>query len=107
MLVSPVKLSTVLEDCTTEAQFCCVCFLWAKGLNEKDIHKEMFPVHGGKCLSRKVVHNLSRSSLKDVRKSQMVRDQVRKWLRQQSKDFYAVGFEAHAKRWDKCIDVGG
>jgi hypothetical protein len=32
---------------------------------------------------------------------------VRKWLRQQSKDFYAVGFDAHAKRWDKCTNVGG
>jgi hypothetical protein len=29
----------------------------AKGLNEKDIHKEMFPVYGGKCLSRKAVHS--------------------------------------------------
>jgi transposase len=34
-----------------------VCFLWAKGLNEKDIYKEMFPVYGGKYLSRKSVHN--------------------------------------------------
>jgi hypothetical protein len=34
----------------------CV-FLCAKGLNAKDIHKEMFPVYGGKCLSRKAVHN--------------------------------------------------
>jgi hypothetical protein len=32
-------------------------FLWAKGLNAKDIHNEMFPVYGGKCLSRKAVHN--------------------------------------------------
>jgi hypothetical protein len=32
-------------------------FLWAKGLNAKDILKEMFPVYGGKCLSRKAVHN--------------------------------------------------
>jgi hypothetical protein len=36
--------------------FCCA-FLWEKGLNAKDIHKEMFPVYGGKCLSRKAVHN--------------------------------------------------
>jgi hypothetical protein len=28
--------------------------LWAKGLNAKDIHKEIFPVYGGKF---KVVHN--------------------------------------------------
>jgi hypothetical protein len=32
-------------------------FLWAKGLNAKDIHKEMFPAYGGKCLSRKADHN--------------------------------------------------
>jgi hypothetical protein len=29
--------------------------LWAKGLNAKDIHKEMFPVYGGMCLSHKAV----------------------------------------------------
>jgi hypothetical protein len=29
----------------------------AKGLNAKDIHKEMFPVYGGKFLSRKAIHN--------------------------------------------------
>jgi hypothetical protein len=31
--------------------------LFAKGLNAKDIHKEIFPVYGGKCLSRKEVRN--------------------------------------------------
>jgi hypothetical protein len=36
-----------------------------------------------------------------------VETEVRKWLRQQSKDFYAVGFGALVKRWDKCISVGG
>jgi hypothetical protein len=36
--------------------FCCA-FLWAKGLNAKDIHKEMFPVYGGKCFLCKAVHN--------------------------------------------------
>jgi hypothetical protein len=35
----------------------CYAFLWAKGLNAEDIYKEMFPVYGGKCLSRKEVHN--------------------------------------------------
>jgi hypothetical protein len=39
------------------AAFCCTFFLWAKGLNAKDINKEMFPVYGGKCLSLKAVHN--------------------------------------------------
>jgi hypothetical protein len=36
--------------------FCCA-FLWAKGLNEKNIHKERFPVCDGKCLSRKAFHD--------------------------------------------------
>jgi hypothetical protein len=31
--------------------------LLAKGLNAKDIHKEMFPVYGGKCLMYKAVHS--------------------------------------------------
>jgi hypothetical protein len=35
----------------------CVFFLWAKGLNAKDIYKEIFPVCGGKCLSHKAFHN--------------------------------------------------
>jgi hypothetical protein len=39
------------------AAFCCAVFLWAKGLDTKDIHEEMFPVYGGKCLLRKAVHN--------------------------------------------------
>jgi hypothetical protein len=49
----------------------------------------------------------SRNSLKDVRKSQMTPNQVRKWLRQQSEDFYTAGFHALVKRWDKCINVNG
>jgi hypothetical protein len=57
MLVSVVKMATVLEECTTK-QLCSVAhFLWAKGLNAKDIHKEIFPVYGGKCPSCKDVHN--------------------------------------------------
>jgi hypothetical protein len=36
-----------------------------------------------------------------------VETEVRKWLRQQSKYFYAAGFDALVKRWDKCISVAG
>jgi hypothetical protein len=39
------------------ATFCCA-FLWIKRLKVKNIHKEMFLVCGGKCLSREAVHNL-------------------------------------------------
>jgi hypothetical protein len=33
--------------------------------------------------------------------------EVWKWLRQQSKDFYAAGFDALVKRRDKYINTGG
>jgi hypothetical protein len=36
-----------------------------------------------------------------------VETELMKWLRQQSKDFYAAGFDALVKRWDKCINVCG
>jgi hypothetical protein len=56
-LVSAVKMATVLEKHTSEEHRSVVRFLWAKGLNAKDIHKEMFPVYSGKCLSCKAIHN--------------------------------------------------
>jgi hypothetical protein len=51
-LISVVKMATVLEQLSL-VRF----FFVAKGLSAKDIHKEIFPVSGGKCLSRKAVHN--------------------------------------------------
>jgi hypothetical protein len=42
-------MGTVLENCTTEEQRSVV-------LTAKDIHNDIFPVFGGKCLSRKAVH---------------------------------------------------
>jgi hypothetical protein len=36
-----------------------------------------------------------------------VETETRKWLRQQSKDMYAPGFDALVKRWDGYINVGG
>jgi hypothetical protein len=48
---------TVLEGCTTEEQRSVVSFLWEGGLNANDIHKEVFPIYGGKGYSRKAVHS--------------------------------------------------
>jgi hypothetical protein len=45
-------MASVIEECTNEEQL----LLWAKELNAKDIHKEMFLLYGGKCLSHKAVH---------------------------------------------------
>jgi hypothetical protein len=50
-------MSTVHEECYIEEQRSLARFLWEKGLDAKDIHKEIFPVYGGKCLLCKAVHN--------------------------------------------------
>jgi hypothetical protein len=51
-------MATVLEEFSTEEQRPVMHFLWTKGLNAKYIHKEMFSVYGGKCLSLKAVHSV-------------------------------------------------
>jgi stage V sporulation protein SpoVS len=70
------------------------------------IHKELFPVYGGKCLSRKTVRNWTEKFSKNVRKSQMVPAQVALLRLRQKQDFCAVGFDALVKQWNKCINVG-
>jgi transposase len=50
-------MAAVREKYTTEEQPYVVRFLWAKGLSVKHIHKKIFPVYGGNCLSRKAVQN--------------------------------------------------
>jgi hypothetical protein len=50
-------MATMLEEYTAEEQNSVIHSLWAKGLDAKDIHKEMFSVYVGKCLLREVVHN--------------------------------------------------
>jgi hypothetical protein len=67
----------------------------------------MFPVHGGKCLPRKAVHNKVDKCGKCFPDDKKVETEVRKCLKKQSKDFYAAGFDTLANRWDKCINVGG
>jgi hypothetical protein len=41
----------------TEEQRSVLLFCGQIDSDAKDIHKEMFPVYDGKCLSRKAVHN--------------------------------------------------
>jgi hypothetical protein len=89
-LGSVAKMATMLGECTMQEQCSVVGFLWTKGLNAKDIHKEMFPVYGGKCLSRKAVHKLGDRCFAD---DEEVETEVRKWLRQQSKGFCTAGFD--------------
>jgi hypothetical protein len=95
----------VLDKYTTEKQSSVALFLSAKRDNANYIHKEFFSVCGAKCLLRKAVHNWVENSPKGVRKSQMMPGHVRKWLKQQSKDFYSVDIDALLKPWNKCINV--
>jgi hypothetical protein len=83
-------MATVLEECTTEEQRSVVRFLWAEGLNEKDIHKEMFPVYSGKCLSRRF--HLGGKRFADDEEDET---EVRRWLRQQSKHFSVLRVSTH------------
>jgi hypothetical protein len=57
-LFSAVKMATALREYITEENCSVVRYLWAKGLDVKDIHKEMFCVYEWKYLSRKEVHSL-------------------------------------------------
>jgi hypothetical protein len=59
-----------------------------------------------KCLSRKAVHNWVERRGKPFADDEEVETEVRKWLRQLSKELYAACFDAFVKRWDKCINVG-
>jgi hypothetical protein len=103
-LVSVVKMATVLEGAYRRVSFCCAFVLCAKALNAKNIHKERFPVYGGKCLSRKWGSQMGGKRFAD---DEEVETEVRKWLRQQSKDLYATGFDALVKLRDTCINIGG
>jgi hypothetical protein len=79
-------MATRLEVCTAEEQRSVVrSFLWTKGLYVKDIDKEIFPVYGGKCLSRKAVHNCVEKRDRHFADDEEVETEVRKWLRQHSK----------------------
>jgi hypothetical protein len=67
----------------------------------------MVPVCGGKFLLRKAIHNCVEKRVKPFADDEEIETDVRKWLRHQSKDLCAVGFDALLNRWVKCISVGG
>jgi hypothetical protein len=100
-------MATVLEECTAEEQRSVVRFLWAKGLNTKVIHKEMFLVYGMKCLPRNAVHNWVENFSQGRSKVADDAGAGAEVAETTVKDFSAAGFDAPVKRWDKCIKVGG
>jgi hypothetical protein len=62
-------------------------FLLTKGLNAKGIHKEICPVYCGKGFSRKAVYNWVDKFSQGSSKVENYEMEIRKWMRQQSKDF--------------------
>jgi hypothetical protein len=106
-LVSVVKMTTVLEECITEEQRSVVFFCGQKDSIQRIFIKKCSPFMVGSVCRVKGLKTGPRNSIKGVGKSQMIPDQMRKWLREQSKDFYAAGFDALIKRWGKFINVGG
>jgi hypothetical protein len=101
-LVLVAKMAAVLEECTNEEQSSVVRFF-----GQKDSMRKMFI---NKCVlftmwnvCRVKRFRLGGKCLTD----EEVEMEVGKWLRQESEDFYAVGFGAQVKWWDTCIDVGG
>jgi hypothetical protein len=58
----------------------------------------MFPVYGGKCLSHKEVHKWVEKSGRCFTIDKGVEMKVQTWLKQQSKDFYAAGFDTLVNR---------
>jgi hypothetical protein len=105
-LVSVDKMATVLEVCTTEEQRSVVRFCGPKESIQRIFIKKcfMFTV-GNICPSVFSVKNhLGGKRFAD---DEEVQTEVRKWLRQQSENFYAAGFDALVKRWDKCINIDG
>jgi hypothetical protein len=86
-----------------------VTSLWTKELNVKDTNKKCFPFVVVSDCGLKQFTTWSRNCHlggKRFADDEEAETEVRKWLRQQPKDFYAVGFDALVKRWDKCINVG-
>jgi hypothetical protein len=67
---------------------------------------------GSVCSIKRFITGAAKNHLGGKRfgDNEEVETEVCKWLRQQSKDFCAVGFNgfsALVKRWSKCINVGG
>jgi hypothetical protein len=64
---------------------------WANKLNAKDIHKEMFPLYGGKCLSCKTIDNWAEKFSEGRSKVANDARLVRRWLRRICCGFRGAG----------------
>jgi hypothetical protein len=93
---------TVLEVYTNEEQRLVVRFFRQKDSVQKYLKKCFLFTLGSVCHLE--WFHLGGKRFAD---DEEVETEVRKWLRQQSKDFYVPCFEMVVKRWDNYIVVGG
>jgi hypothetical protein len=100
-LVSVVKMATVVEECSTEEQRSVMRFCGQKDSTQRTFIKRCFLFAVGSVCRVKRFTTVGKRSADD----EEVETEVWKWLRQQSKDFYAAGFDTLVKRRDKCISV--
>jgi hypothetical protein len=96
-------METALEGVLLKSSVMLFVFLWAKELNPKDFHENIFLFAvGGVCRVKQFT-----TGWKSFADDEEIEREVRKWLRQESKDFYVANFYAMVKRLDKCINVDG
>jgi hypothetical protein len=99
-------MATVLEASTIEEQSSDVRFCGQKDSMQRIfVNKCFLSTLGGVCRLKRPTTGSKNCDLggKRFTDNEEVETEVRKWLRQQSKDFYAAGFDALVKRWDECI----
>jgi hypothetical protein len=100
--VSVVKMATALEEYTIDEQSSVVRFCGQTDAIRRIFIKKLFLFTMGN-ICRVKRFDLDGKRFAD---DEEVQTEVQKWLRQHSKYFYATGFNALVKRWDKCINVG-
>jgi hypothetical protein len=102
-LVSVLKMATELEEYNTEEQRSVGRFCGQEDSVQRIFIKKYFLFTvGSVCRVKRFITGSG-----NFADDEEVKTEVRKRLRQQSKDFDAAGIDALIKRWDKCINVSG
>jgi hypothetical protein len=97
-------MATMLEEYASGQQRSVApFFLWEKGLNAKIVTNKCVLFTVGYVCRLKRFHIGGKRFAVD----EEVETVVQEWLRRQRKYFYAAGFDALVKRWDKRLSVGG
>jgi hypothetical protein len=76
MLVSVVKMAIVFEECTLEERRPVLRFLWPEDSMQRIFIKKSFLFRVGNVCHVKLFTTGSRHFLKNLRKSQMISDQI-------------------------------